>query len=117
MTDYGVPFFYCCLHVAERTVLRLTAEGFALTAYSGIPLPVWDVFWLALGHDEDRYKQAFLGLYHARIGTIMDGDEEVAAIVPEADFTLWWIVVALFILLPEAACLDGCGQSQRPAPQ
>lgn len=109
-----VSWWYCCLNVAERTIMRQTAEGLALTLYLGVPLAVWDAFWLATTHNADIYKGVFRTLYHLEIGTMVIDDLDVDAIVVVGGFVDWWLGVSLFLISPGGACLDGCQQTQLP---
>lgn len=107
-------WWYCCLDVPERTVMRQTAEGLALTLYLGVPLAVWDAFWLVTTHNTAEYKFLFRSLYHLEIGTMVVDGGEVDAIVVADGYTTWWLGVTLFLLTPGGACLDGCQQTQLP---
>lgn len=110
--DRGISWFYCCLHVAERTVLRQTCEGLVLTLFQGIPLAVWDAFWLVTSHNSDEYKRAFLGLYHLEIVTIEIDLVPTDVVRPRDGFLSQWVDYSLFVVSPAAACLEGCGQSR-----
>jgi len=95
-------------------MLRVTAEGFLLTLYLGIPLDVWLAAWVATGRGGEEYRTAFLRLYHAEIGTMLVDELEIDAVVPGAGYEGWWAELVAWLLDPGAACLDGCTQSQRP---
>jgi len=95
-------------------MLRVTAEGFVLTLYLGIPLDVWLAAWLSTGESTDERRDAFLRLYHAEIGTMVIDGSPVDAVVPLEDFVEWWFEIVVWLLDPLAACIDGCPQSQRP---
>jgi len=109
-----IGWWYCCLNTAEKTVMRQTCEGLALTLFEGVPLPVWDALWLATDHNSDDFKLAFLALYHLRIGTMDVDDEAIAAVVVVGGFTALWVGWSLFMVTPAAACLAGCEQSRLP---
>jgi len=109
-----ISWWYCCLNVAERTVVLNTCEGFVLTLFTGIPLPVWDAFWLATDHNTADYKSVFRSLYHLDVvSTEVDG-EPVEVIAPRDGFLPLWVGWSLFVVTPSAACLEGCGQSSIP---
>lgn len=95
-------------------MLRVTAEGFLLTLYSGIPLDIWLAAWSATGRGEEVYRDAFLRLYHAEIGTIDVDGLPVDAVVPVDGFEGWWVEIVAWLLDPLSACVEGCPQSQRP---
>jgi len=95
-------------------MLRVTAEGFLLTLYLGIPLDIWLAAWAVTGGDGEEYREAFLHLYHAEIGTMVIDEVGIDAVVPLDGWVEWWIEMVLWLLDPGAACLDGCQQSQRP---
>lgn len=107
-------WWYCCLDTPEKTVLRQTAEGLALTLYLGVPLAVWDAFWIVTTHDSDPFKVVFRSLYHLTIGTMDVDDVPVDAVVVVDGFEGWWLALTLFLLTPAGACLDGCQQTQLP---
>lgn len=94
--------------------MRQTAEGLALTLYLGIPLAVWDVFWVVTTHNTAGYRETFRVLYHLDIGTMVVEGSEVEAVVVSDGFTGWWLGVTLFLLTPGGACLGGCQQTQLP---
>lgn len=114
--DRGISWFYCCLNVAERTIILNTCEGLVLTLFVGIPLPLWDAFWLATSHNSAAYKDAFRSIYHLKIGTIETEDGLIDAVIPEDGFEMLWVANAFFVALPAAACTSGCEQSVRPTP-
>jgi len=111
-----IAWWYCCLDVAERTVMRQTCEGLALTLYLGVPVAVWDVFWIATTHDTDAYKEAFLGLYHLEIATIEVDEVPTAVVRPRDGFLPLWVYWTVQLATPLGACLDGCQQTQLPTP-
>lgn len=94
--------------------MRVVAEAIALTLGEGIPVELYSLTWAISGRDGAAYRQAFEALYHLEIGTIVDGGVPVDAMIPVGGYTSWWLDIALFLLTPGAACLDGCTQSQRP---
>lgn len=112
----SVGWFYCCLHPAERTVMRQTIEGLVLTLFLGVPLDVWTAFWLVTEHGAPEYQDAFRGLYHLEIVTIESDPAPIEVVRPIEGFLPFWVEVGLFVVTPEAACLSGCTQSRRPAP-
>lgn len=95
-------------------MLRVTAEGFLLTLYLGIPLDVWLAAWASTGRGGVEYRDAYLHLYHAEIATMLVDEVAVDAVVPVEGFEAWWVGLVAWLLDPRAACLDGCEQSQRP---
>lgn len=96
--------------------MRVTAADLPVTLFLGIPLPVWDAFWVATDHDTDEYKNAFLNLYHLEIVTIDGGDGEIEVVRPIEGFLPFWVAAALFVVSPSGACLGGCPLSKRPTP-
>jgi len=95
-------------------MMRVTAEGLALTLYVGVPLEIWYPAWLATGEFTEERATAFLHLYHLEIVTIEDVDVPYEAVRALSGWEPWWAEIVLWLLDPGAACLDGCPQSQRP---
>lgn len=112
----AIECWYCCLHPAERTIIRQTCEGLVLTLFQGVPLPVWDAFWLATVHNTDGYREAFLSIYELQIVTIEADPTPFEAVAPRAGALSRWVGFALYVVTPDAACLTGCGQTTRPTP-
>jgi len=94
--------------------MGVTAEGFLLTLYLGIPLDIWLATWAVTGRDGEEYRSAFLSLYHAQIGSMVIDGSPIDAVVPLDGFVDWWVAVVLWLLDPGSTCVDGCPQSQRP---
>jgi len=94
--------------------MRNCALTLTLTLGAGVPLELYEAFWFASLRDTEAYRAAFEALYHLEIGTMMDGGVPIDAMVPVDGFTIWWLEIGLFLLTPDAACLSGCQQSQRP---
>jgi len=94
--------------------LRDTIEGLALTLYVGIPRTVWELFWVTSSPNGEALREAFRQIYGLHIGTIMEGDVEVEAIVPDTDAIVRYVEWAVFLVSPSASCLDGCQQSRFP---
>jgi len=95
-------------------MLGVTAEGFLLTLYLGIPLDIWLAAWAVTGRGDEEYRDAFLRLYHAEIGTMVIDMLDVDAVVPLDGYVDWWIAMVAWLLDPRSTCVDGCPQSQRP---
>lgn len=95
-------------------MLGVTAEGFLLTLYLGMPLDLWITAWAVTGRGGEEYRDAFLRLYHAEIGTIEIEGLPVDAVVPVDGYTEWWAGIVLWLLDPLSTCTEGCPQSQRP---
>ena len=95
-------------------MLRVYAESFALTLGLGMPLDLYLTAWAVTGRGDEPYRVAFEALYHIEIGTIVVDMVEIDAMVPVSGFEAWWTDIALWLLNPLAACLEGCQQSQRP---
>jgi hypothetical protein len=106
--------FYCCLNPAERSVIRSTVLGLILTLGVGVPLDVWNAFWLGTGHEAAAYREAFLSIYLLQIVTIEGGESPFDAVRPTDSGIDLWASLAVTVLLPGGACLDGCGQSDFP---
>jgi len=94
--------------------MRNCALTLALTLGAGVPIDLYEAFWFASLRDGEPYRRAFEALYHLQIGTMMDGDVPIDAMVPVEGFVDWWLGISLWLLDPRAACLSGCPQSQRP---
>lgn len=110
----GIGWWFCCLNPREREVLRATIEGLALTLYVGIPLSLWDGFWLIYLYHGAAMRAAFLDIYRLEIVEIELGEPPVPVQVVrplnESEYVDWLV----FILTPDAACVDGCQQSKLP---
>lgn len=96
--------------------MRQTAEGLVLTLFLGVPLTLWDAFWVVTSHNTVEYRRVFRSLYHLDIGTMTISGDVVDAIVVADGFVPWWVNASLFIASPEGACPDGCQQTQLPNP-
>lgn len=112
--DWNIAFWFCCLNPREREVLRLTVEGLILTVGVGIPVPVWDVFWLTYTPNGAALREAFLHTYRFSIGTIAVGEPPLPVDVVVADDYSLVLLWAVYLLLPGATCVDGCQQSTVP---
>ena len=108
---WDIAWWWCCLNPRESGVLRGTIEGIALTLDVGIPLTIWDGFWLPYGGNGAAVRSAFLSIYKLEIVTIEVGEPPVPVDVVRALFPLDYASWALFLLTPEAACSSGCQQS------
>lgn len=95
--------------------MRVVAESFALTLGGGIPYALYDATWAVSGRDGLEYRDAFERAYHLENGTLDIAGDLVPAKVAVDGFDVWWLSIALWLLDPLAACLDGCPQSQRPS--
>jgi len=85
-----------------------------LTLGLGMPVEFWELAWLASGNDTAMQRATFMALYHLEIGTMVIEGSDVEAVIPVTGFESWWIELGVWLLLPPAACLAGCEQSQRP---
>lgn len=94
--------------------MRVTAEGLALTLYLGMPLDLWLAAWALTDHNEERYRTAFMALYHLETVTVEEVETPYEAVRQVEGFEGWWIEIVAWLLDPLAACLEGCPQSQRP---
>lgn len=110
----NIEWWWCCLHPLERSVLRATIEGEALTIYQGIPLELWNTFWISLYPNGQAMRDAFLIIYGLRIVTIEIGEPPVPVEVVQPIYPLQYAAWFVFIFTPAAACLDGCQQSDFP---
>jgi hypothetical protein len=95
-------------------MLTVTAEGFLLTLYAGIPLTLWLAAWAVTGRGSEEYREAFLHLYHAEIGTMVVEGAPIDAVVPVEGYETWWTGIVLWLLDTASTCTGGCTQSQRP---
>lgn len=103
-----VPSWWCCLNPTERNVVRGMAEALPLTLYVGVPVAIWDALWFgASGVNEDRRVTA-LNTYLLEIATITDTETEEEIEVVRPTYLPFWVEASLWVLLPAAACLDGC---------
>jgi len=103
-----VPSWFCCLNPTERTVVRDMAIALPLTLFIGVPKAVWDAMWFgASGVNQDRIDSA-LSSYLLEIVTIPDEETEIDVVVVRPTDLPFWVEASLWILLPAAACLDGC---------
>lgn len=93
-------------------MLRSTIEALALVLFVGVPVPLWDAFWLATGYPVSIYGAQFRTVFRLEIASIdLDGvPTDVVRPTPAGadDYVLY----ALFLLTPTAACLDHCQQSK-----
>jgi len=114
MFAWDIPFWWCCLNPREREVLRATIEALALTFWVGIPVEIWDGFWLIHSSNGQAVRDAFLSIYKLEIVTIVVDPELPPVDVVRARFALDYGSWLLFLAEPEAACLAGCEQSTVP---
>lgn len=109
-----IDWWFCCIHPRERSVLRSTILGIAETLNVGIPVSLWDVFWIGIYGYGDAMKSAFISIYRLEIVTI-EVDPELPPIdVVRARDGLMYAAWLVFLLTPPAACLEGCQQSRLP---
>lgn len=106
-----ISSFYCCLNIRERTIILNTCEGLALTLMVGIPVPVWDAFWVATGYLAPIYKELFRACYRLETASVEIDGTPTDVVRPVGAFVSWWASAILFVVTPSAACLDGCSQS------
>lgn len=109
---FGLAWYFCCLHPRERGVLRSTAEALVLTLFLGVPLDVWEAFWLVYEDNGEAVRDAFVAIYGLEIATIEAGEPPVPVDVVRPHDLPFWVDASLFILTPDAACLSGCQQSR-----
>lgn len=114
MFDWDIGWWFCCLNPREREVLRATIEALALTLYVGVPVAVWDAFWLIHPDNGQAARDAFLILYKLSIEPIPIGDPPVVVDCVVTSEVLTYASWLLFLATPEAACIDGCQQSTLP---
>lgn len=114
MFAWDIGFWYCCLNNREQGVLRGTIIGLADTLFLGLPVVLWNAFWLPYGGVNDEVKQAFLSIYKLEIVTITVEGDELSVVRPIGDSAVTWLSWALFLLTPAAACVGGCSQSTVP---
>jgi hypothetical protein len=109
-----VDWWYCCLNVRERTIILNTCEGLVLTAGVGIPIPVWNAFWIATGYTASIYKEMFRACFGLETATVTVDEAPVDVVRPDSDHSANWVLYVLFVATPDAACLAGCQQSRVP---
>jgi hypothetical protein len=112
--EWDIGWWWCCLNPREREVLRATIEGLALTLYVGIPVAVWDAFWLIHPDNGQAVRDAFLIIYRLRIDTILVGEPPVPVDVVLTDEVITYASWLLFLATTGALCGDGCQQSVLP---
>lgn len=111
---YGIAWWFCCLNPLERTALRQTALALPATSFLGVPLDIWDAFWLGAGGGMDARRDAFLTVYQLEIVTIDEGEPPVPVeVVRPVDLPLW-VSWSLYVLTSASLCPDGCEQSKPP---
>lgn len=88
------------------------AEALPLTLYLGVPVDLWDAFWVLTVDSGQAVRDAFLVLYGLEIGTIVEDELEIEVVRPTSGWLPFWVTASLFILTPDAACLSGCEQSR-----
>lgn len=110
----NIDFWYCCLNPREQGVLRATIEGELLTLFVGVPLAVWDGFWLPYTGDAPAVRAAFMAVYRLKIVTIEVGDPPVPVEVVITEETTAYVDYGIFLLTPGATCSGGCSQSRVP---
>lgn len=96
--------------------MRNTAEGLLLTLYVGVPLDVWEAFWVVTAHNDAFFKDAFRALYHLEIVTIEDVETPYDAVQPTDGFLPWWVDATIWLVGGGGACTGGCPQTPRPTP-
>lgn len=109
-----IDWWFCCLNPRERVVLRDTCEGLALTLFTGVPLTVWEAFWVTSPNNAEAIREAFLHIYRLEIATIVVDDVETTVVRPVSGASALWTSWVLFMVTPSAACTDGCQQSRVP---
>lgn len=109
-----LAWFFCCLNPLERQVLRATAEALPLTLFLGVPLDLWETFWLLSPDNSPDRRAAFLTVYMLEIATIDEGGGEAEVTVVRPTDLLFWTGASLYVFTPAAACLSGCEQSKPP---
>lgn len=114
MFEWDIGWWWCCLNPREREVLRGTIEGLFLTLNVGIPLPVWDAFWLVHPDNGQAVRDAFRATYKLGIDTILVGEPPVPVEVVVSNEFVLIISWMTFLGFPASACLEGCQQSTVP---
>lgn len=107
----GLAWYFCCITPGERSVFRATAEALLLTLFVGVPLDVWDAFWLGVPQSPPIFRSAFLATYQLEIVTIVDPETELDVEVVRPTNLPYWVEASLFVFTSEAACSSGCEQS------
>lgn len=114
MFAWDIAFWYCCLNPREQGVLRGSIIGLTDTLWVGLPVEIWDAFWLPYGGVNASVKEAFLSIYRLEIVTITVEEIDISVVRPRDGYLPAWISWSLFLLTPEAACIGGCRQSRVP---
>jgi hypothetical protein len=114
MFAWDIGYWFCCLNPREREVLRLTAEGLVLTLFVGVPVAVWDLFWITYAGNGAAVREAFLSIYKLEIVTIVVEEVPVDVVVPVGGYLADWVSWSLYVATPAAVCGDGCQQSRVP---
>jgi len=111
---WDIGFWYCCIHPRERAVLAATIEGLVITLNEGIPLALWNAFWLPWAGNGEAVRTAFLSVYQFEIVEIVVDPEFPPIEAVRAKDGLVVVLWGVFLLTPPAACLEGCQQSTVP---
>lgn len=111
MFAWDIAWWFCCLNPRERVLIRDTSEGLVLTAFIGIPLVIWNAFWIPTIHGSEAVREAFLSIYKLEIVTIVLEGEETSVVRPRDGYAADWLSWSIFLVTPTAACLTGCQQS------
>jgi len=109
-----IEWWWCCLHPRERGVLRSTLEALLLTLWVGVPVDLWEAFWVVYEDNASNVREAFLSIYGLEIVTITVDEEELSVVRPAAGWLGYYVLWSTFILTPAAACIAGCEQSSFP---
>ena len=97
------------LSVVVNTALSLTG-----TLFVGVPVDIWNAFWISAEVGVPYRRDIFLSYMHLEIVTIVIGDPPVPVeVVRPADLPLW-VELSLYVDTHPALCPSGCEYERFP---
>lgn len=99
---------FCCLNADEQAALRQSGIAAAASLGTAIPFSVWDAFWLPLISSRETRQEVFIACYDLTHAEGEFGDPAVPTDLIIFGTSGFWLAMAVFVFLPDAACLDGC---------
>jgi len=107
-----ISWWFCCLNDAEKGVILATEDGFLATLFQGIPVAVWNAFWLPWPYTGEARRVAFRVIFGLEIATIDSDGVPLDVVRPASGMIGQWLEWELYLETPAAACVDGCQQSR-----
>jgi len=100
--------WWCCIHSAERQVLRALALAYTVGMGEPIDELIWQAAWGVTLASRALRQNTFLAIYPLEKELpAPDADPEILPVYAFTDDTFWLECVA-FLLDPDSACLEGC---------